>query len=172
MAKRPPKKAVEEMQPRYKVQAVVLSRFDTLQYLNNSSDRQRLALDCYITSVGHSEDADENGAPLYYGSVCFRCGREGDKEHTTIRMAALYSFAFSCATNSPEQVEIASRSAASTSVWSHFMGLFGLANAQMRSRMPLLPPDPGDMELRPLEELVDIFSAFGREEPLEPNSAK
>lgn len=171
MAKRPASKTKQELIPSHQVQAMVLSRFDALQYLNAADDAKvKLALDCFITPVGEAEETDDKGVSLYYGSVCFRCGREGDEENTNVRMAAMYSFAFSCASKIPEQVELASRSVASTSVWSQFMSMFGLANAQMRSRMPLLPPDPGSLELRPLEDLVDVFSAFGRDGNVEPSS--
>ena len=165
MAKRPIAKPKSEVQPDFKVQAIILSRFDVMQYAVGAEEKERrLGLDCLITPVSAADEADENGDSVYYSSACFRCVREGDEERTSVQMVSMYSFAFSCKSNRPEHLELISRNVAATSVWSQFMSVFSLANAQMRARMPLLPPAPNELQQRSTEELGDMFSVFAPSE--------
>lgn len=161
MAKKPASKLKSELSPQFEVQAIILSRFDVMQFPNAADETERrLGLDCFITPVAAAEETDEKGTSIYYGSACYRCSRDGDEERTAVRMAAMYSFAFSCDSDVQEHLDQVSRTVASTSVWSQFMNLFGVANTQMRSRLPLLPPVSGSLQQCSVEEIVELFSAF------------
>lgn len=89
--------------------------------------------------------------------IAFRCevavGRKKeDQDHNFIEVSATYGcYVSSSGKDEIENIRIAKQYAA-TSVWSCFASLFGVISQQMKVDFPPLPPLPGIVDVRSVEE--------------------
>lgn len=98
------------------------------------------------------------------GQFTFRCevavGRKKkDQEQNFIEIAATYGLIVASDNdNDDENMEVA-RHYAATSAWASFASLFAVISHQMKVEFPPLPPYPGVVDVRVMEEDEEILEA-------------
>lgn len=149
--------------PQIEVEAILLTRFDSLQFHVDAGDTEEATPYIDVLSSPPTATDDSKAEGVYYGNVTFSCGRAASSNRTAVHAAAMYSFAFKTTARGEAAAQVASDIAASTTIWSHFVNLFGIVNMQMRSRLPILPSAPPSVKHATMDELIEVFDTFSTE---------
>ncbi|UXN69888.1 hypothetical protein N8A98_22215 [Devosia neptuniae] len=140
----------------------MLSRFECIQFPPEETEKKKLS---FYLAVSRAEEGHEAG--VYFSQVLCKCQRMGDPDLSESYYVAMYNVLYNASGSDLDEVTERTKTTVAASAWFHFVSLFSVANAQMKTRMPDLPTAPRDVDVKTIDELVSAFDFLEADEVAE-----